>query len=352
MKVWPATFLTRFTAMGVFLPLLCFSTLKANQEEISLEVKIPKQISFLKTEIFSKRWRCLLHKPENYAEVEKLPLLIYLHGKGLRGDDLNALKRYGPPAFLDRQKDFPFVVVSPQLPSEEIWSTESLLPLVDKVVERYKIDPDRIYLSGVSLGAAGVWNLAAADQMKFAAMIPVCGYGDVKIAEFVDDIPIWGFHGSADQVTPVGAHQRLVDAVNAEHGDAKLEIIDGGTHGNIIFPTYNRKDIYDWLLSHDRVVKPHVKVRGVSPGSGSQPLPDMPLFKNHIPQADPLIGNGNKTDQQRPVGNDKREYVVKSGDTLWSISRANGITVDQLKRFNSLRSNVIHIGQELKIPRG
>lgn len=252
-------------------------------------------------------------------------MILYLHGRSIRGNDLNMVKRYGPPAFLDKRPDFPFVVVSPQLP-EASWPADSLIQLVDEMASKYRVDKDRIYLTGVSMGGGGIWYLAARDQEKFAAMAPICGNCDASMAPRLDNIPIWAFHGAQDKVTPLGPHQRLVDAVIKAGGNAKMTVIPDGTHGNIIYPTYQRQDLYDWFLTHSRA--PEAEKPAVSDPVAVEPKPGPPA---------------------RPV-EDRSSYIVKKGDTLWGISKRNGITVDALMKANRLRSSSIRIGQKLAIP--
>ncbi|MDF1751655.1 MAG: LysM peptidoglycan-binding domain-containing protein [Verrucomicrobiales bacterium] len=273
------------------------------------------------------KWNYLLHLPAAYSETsDPWPMIFYLHGKSMRGNDfkngLAALKRYGIPAFLDRNPDFPFVVVSPQLP-EESWPEKSLLSLLGEVLGKYNVDRDRIYLTGVNIGGDGAWYLAAADQKRFAAVAPLCGCGDESLVPDLTDIPIWSFHGDADRVDPVGPHQRLVDAVNLAGGNAKITVIPGGTHGDIIFPTYQRQDLYDWFLSNTR---------------GPKPLPE--LIAKPVPVAQPVV---------EPVMN---THKVKRGDTLWGISIQHKVSVEKLKQVNGLKSDVINIGQILTIPEG
>ena len=201
-------------------------------------------------------WRYLLYLPERYFEKtqEPLPVLLYLHGSSGRGRDLEMLKRYGPPSRLKNQADFAMAMIAPQLP-EGGWHAPSLLALLDEVLAAYRFDPDRVYLTGVSLGGQGSWALAAAAPGRFAAFAPVCGYGSQSDATRLTKLPIWAFHGAQDDVVPIGPHQALIDAVNAAKGEAKLTIFENGDHGNIIVPIYAREGqgrLYDWFLRHRR----------------------------------------------------------------------------------------------------
>ena len=102
--------------------------------------------------------------PESYGQKEqKWPLMMFLHGAGERGSDLNKLKKHGPPKIVENKKDFPFIVVSPQCPAGDWWTEKSevLIHLLDKVVERYAVDAERVYLTGLSMGGYGTWTLGS-----------------------------------------------------------------------------------------------------------------------------------------------------------------------------------------------
>ena len=103
----------------------------------------------------------LLYLPPAYdTSEEKWPLLLFLHGAGERGDDLELVKAHGPPKMIAQGRDFPFVVISPQCPKDEWWSIDALHALLDEIVETYRIDKARIYATGLSMGGYGTWGLA------------------------------------------------------------------------------------------------------------------------------------------------------------------------------------------------
>lgn len=199
----------------------------------------------------AESWKYLLYLPDTYEEKDEWPVLIWLHGRSLRGDNLSKLRRYGPPSFLDERPDFPFVTICPQLPDGS-WPAESLGRLLDEILDTYKVDNDRVYLSGVSLGAIGAWTFANAYPDRFAALVPVCAHGPASAGERLINLPIWAFHGDADKIVPIDPHQELIESVNSNGGNAKLTVIPGGTHGSIITPVYQREDLYEWMLEQER----------------------------------------------------------------------------------------------------
>ena len=207
----------------------------------------------------TKKLSCkyLLFLPEGYGKEQKRwPLMLFLHGAGERGDDLNKVKVHGPPKIVQKRKDFPFIVVSPQCPEDDWWTkkTEVLINLLDDIVARYDVDPDRIYLTGLSMGGYGSWALASDYPDRFAAVVPICGGGNRIMSIMLKDMPIWAFHGAKDSVVPVEESKDLVEAINARGGNAKLTIYPEANHDSWT-ETYNNQELYDWLLEHHRVSK-------------------------------------------------------------------------------------------------
>ena len=194
-------------------------------------------------------WRYLLYIPE-LAEVPEsgLPLLIFLHGRSLRGNDLKKLDRYGPPSFLRKRTDFPFITICPQLPDGS-WPSAGLNRFLDELLERYPVDKTRVCLAGVSLGAAGAWEFAGSRPERFAALVTVCAHGPLSLAPKLTQLPIRAFHGAKDDIVPLASHQALVEAINKAVGNALLKIYPEGDHGNIIVPVFSNEELYQWMLA-------------------------------------------------------------------------------------------------------
>jgi len=196
----------------------------------------------------------LLYLPEGYDKEKKTwPLILYLHGKSLRGNDLEKLKSYGLAAQLERDLSIPFIVVSPQCPDDHYWMDEekNLVGIVDDVSSKYSVDPDRIYVSGHSMGGRGTWQLAAKHPERFAAIVPLADAPqDAALAKQVAKVPAWAFHGAKDDLVPVENVRRFIDLVKASGGDIRYTEIPDGDH--FILDAYENKEIYDWLLLHKR----------------------------------------------------------------------------------------------------
>ena len=193
----------------------------------------------------------LLYLPEGYEEKDSWPLMLFLHGAGERGDDLGKVQVHGPPR-LAAEKKFPFILVSPQCPADTWWEPVSLTALLDEVCEKYKVDEDRVYVTGLSMGGFGTFSLVAHSANRFAAVAPICGGGNEFVTAFqAKSLPIWVFHGSADKVVPVKYSKDMVAALKKAGNEAKLTIYDGVGHDSWT-ETYNNPEFYEWLLSHTR----------------------------------------------------------------------------------------------------
>jgi predicted peptidase len=195
----------------------------------------------------------LVSLPRDYQkEHKRWPVILYLHGAGDRGDDLNLVNRQGPPYEAEHEPHFPFIVVSPQLPlAEDVWAAydRALIQLMERVFHRYRADRSCVYLTGISMGGMGVWQLAKENPGFFAAIVPLAGWNDPEWAPQLAHIPIWVFHGDQDDVVPPWASERMVKALRDAGGDPKLTLLPKLNHG--IGPmVWARKDLYAWMLGH------------------------------------------------------------------------------------------------------
>jgi len=202
----------------------------------------------------------MLFAPKDYdADDKKWPLMLFLHGLGECGNNqLELVKIHGPAGFVDSRPDFPFVVVTPQCPPPKgqmkdvptAWKPDQLIQLVDHVMKNVKVDPTRVYVTGLSMGGFGTWRLVAAYPERFAAAVPICGGGEPQaMAESLRRVPIWAFHGARDPVVPLCKSQEMVRAVRRAGGDVRLTVYPDVEH-NSWTQTYDNPKVYDWLLSH------------------------------------------------------------------------------------------------------
>ncbi|GAA3402222.1 alpha/beta hydrolase-fold protein [Paenibacillus hodogayensis] len=195
----------------------------------------------------------LLHLPEEYdSEPEKQwPLLLFLHGSGERGDNLDKVKIHGIPKIAEKNPGFPFIALSPQCPQGSNWSREqeTVIVLLERITQSFRVDPKRIYLTGLSMGGYGTWRLACDYPDKFAAIAPVCGGGEPYRAKSLVHLPIWAFHGAKDSVVSIRESENMVNPIQALGGNAKLTVYPDTDH-NSWTETYDNPELYEWLLSH------------------------------------------------------------------------------------------------------
>ncbi len=198
----------------------------------------------------------LIYFPKEYEEQQKTwPLLLFLHGLGERGNNLELVKKHGPPKLVEQGKDFPFIIVSPQCPEDRIWQTPLSVEFLDKVLnevtKRHRVDEDRMYVTGLSLGGFGAWTLALAYPDRFAAIAPICGGGDPEKAERIKHLPVWVFHGAKDAVVSIEQSQVMVDALERVGGNIKFTVYPDAGH-DVWTETYNNPELYEWFLKHHR----------------------------------------------------------------------------------------------------
>jgi predicted peptidase len=202
----------------------------------------------------------LLFTPREYsADGQRWPMLLFLHGLGECGNnELQRVKIHGPPKLVESRPNFPFVVVSPQCPPQAggmadvptAWKPDQLIQLVDHVLENLRIDPQRVYVTGLSMGGYGTWRLVARYPQRFAAALPICGGGQPHtMAAALRRVPIWTFHGARDAVVPLSESQAMVDAVCRAGGCVRFTVYDDVEHDSWT-RTYEHDEVYDWLLSH------------------------------------------------------------------------------------------------------
>lgn len=195
----------------------------------------------------------LLWLPADYKKDKSktFPVMIFLHGSGERGENLDLVKKNGPPSFVENRPDFPFILVSPQCPEGTWWEIEDLQAMLEKILDKYRIDRSRIYLTGLSMGGFGTWSWACKYPDQFAAIAPVCGGGEAIFADELKNVPVWAFHGEADPVVPLKRSVEMVEAMNANGGSAKITIYPGVGHDSWI-NAYNDQELYKWLLSNKK----------------------------------------------------------------------------------------------------
>lgn len=192
--------------------------------------------------------------PPDYDPAGKYPLVFFLHGAGERGEDLDVACRHGYMKYVREQgREYPFIFIAPQCPEGKYWGcyTESLLAFLDDLCKTLPIDPDRVYLTGLSMGGTGTWLLAMADPDRFAALVPICGSGICWNGETLKHLPIRIYHGDSDMVVPISESMTMLTAVNKRGGNAQINILYGVAH-NAWETAYTDDSLLNWLMEQKR----------------------------------------------------------------------------------------------------
>jgi antitoxin component YwqK of YwqJK toxin-antitoxin module/predicted esterase len=207
----------------------------------------------------SKSYNYLVYLPKEYNNdlQYKWPLILYLHGGNPRGSDLDQLKVYGIPQLIEEKKDFPFVIIAPQCPAGKLWWTDDRFePLLDEIHKKYRIDPDRMYLTGSSMGGTGTIFLAVKYPETFAAIAPLCGrIRHVQLhrkARQIKHIPTWIFHGALDRTVLLMESETMVSSLKKYGADVKFTVFPDKGHSPFTYEVYNRDFLYQWFLEHKR----------------------------------------------------------------------------------------------------
>lgn len=226
--------------------------------------------TFTHTQNVTTRYEYLLALPTGYAASgeKRWPLLLFLHGSGERGDDVWLVAKHGPPKLLRSGADDAaakllaenFIVVSPQCPRGKWWDTDTVLALLDDLAARHRVDARRVYLTGLSMGGYGAWEVGLTQPERFAAIVPICGGGSSKPVlsaeparrKALRTLGVWAFHGAKDESVPLAESQRMVDflkKVGVE--DIQLTVYPEAKHDSWT-TTYANPELYTWLLRHER----------------------------------------------------------------------------------------------------
>ncbi len=199
-----------------------------------------------------------LHIP---AQAEKegdqlWPAILFLHGWGESGDDGSAVLEIGLPAYIADKPEFPFIVIAPQSPWFTWWPelAGSLDQLLEQCLAELPIDPQRLYLTGLSMGGFGSWYLAAKWPDRFAAVAPICGggywfHGFPERAAELKDTAVWAFHGALDDMVPLSASEEMVAVLREHGGDVRFTVYPDADHDSWT-ETYNNPQLYSWFLQH------------------------------------------------------------------------------------------------------
>ncbi len=220
---------------------------KSVQEARTLERTITRRIKL----------EYLLYLPKGHGRgKKKWPLMVYLHGSGERGSNLELVKTHGPPKLIEAEQEFPFIVVSPQCPADGWWTNDMISTLLDDLEQNLQVDSSRVYLTGLSMGGFGTWAMAGEFPNRFAAIAPICGGGLELWMRNITHLPVWAFHGAKDDIVPLEQTTRLVDELKRLGSKkVKLTVFKNADHDSWTRAYANPK-LYEWMLAQVQTPKP------------------------------------------------------------------------------------------------
>ena len=284
-----------------------------------------------------------LYLPDDYAtSAKKKPLVMFLHGKSLSGNDLNMVRRYGCIDAVARGRDIDAVIVAPQ--TNGAWNPAKVKDVYRWVTENYKVDTSRFYVIGMSMGGYGTLDFVATYPDMVAAAMAFCGGATVPSVCGLNQVPLWIIHGTADTAVPVDCSQKVVNAM-AACGDTSLLRFDKfvGVNHTRLARLFYIDETYDWLFAHNLADSVRTAYNGVSITKESLNDAFADLQRNTNLK---VMDYQAKSD----VTVDKQYYTIKKGDTLSSIAVENNTTVSILCKINKIKKDkVLRVGQKIRI---
>ena len=195
----------------------------------------------------------LLYLPDGFKadSATRYPLMLFLHGRGESNGPLSLVAKWGPPMMAARGDKLPYIIVSPQCPRKDNWTSDTqqtrLIELLDAIEDKYPIDKQRVFLTGLSMGGYGTWELAANHADRFTAAVPVCGGGNPEDAGKLKELPIWVFHGELDRAVAFKKSVEMVDAIRKAGGTKiRFTTLEHIGH-NCWSATYATPELYQWM---------------------------------------------------------------------------------------------------------
>ena len=308
-------------------------------------------------------------------DTTKLPLVLFLHGKSLSGNNLEQVRGYGPLEALKFGRQIDALVLAPQ--SQGGWSPSKVLKVLEWTEKHYPVDTNRIYVFGMSMGGYGTIDFTGCYPDKVAAAIAMCGGGTIKNYSGLNRVPLWIIHGTADSAVSYKESQKVVDAMKASGPTdlLRFDLHDGVNHSRLGRVFY-MSEPYEWLLKHSladsvRTVDRTVEITKEGMANAYRSMPGRRTLKvveykaSRKPKEQvqskqsqpkdtvPVPVTEPKDTVAEPVeapANPENIYIVRAGDTLAKIAKNTGTTVDSLCEKNNItRRTILRIGMRLAL---
>lgn len=192
----------------------------------------------------------LINLPSDTVLANKPPILVFLHGRSLSGNNLEIVKRYGVINEILRGRKIPAIVVAPQVAMGKGWEPDKVLNVIQYIQANYNTDSNRIYVAGMSLGGYGTLHFAGKYANIIAGAVALCGGGNTTDGCNLSEIPLWIQHGKIDRAVPISESEKIVDAIKSCSGGPLLKytVYDNYGHGELE-RVFHSNEFYDWLFS-------------------------------------------------------------------------------------------------------
>lgn len=325
-----------------------------------------------------------LSVPDTYDTLqEKIPLILFLHGHSLSGNDLNRVRRYGCLDAISMGRDINAIIVAPQDPGGP-WNALKLNNVLDWVQERFVFDTNRVYVIGMSMGGYGTFQYVGNYPDRVAAAMAFCGGSNLRDHCGLNKVPLWIIHGTADRAVGVGESQKVVNAMKA-CGNTDLLLFDKfpGINHSQLAKMFYIPETYEWLLSHNKADRQLNKDVTINVSVMNRAYQDIDRSANKIMVVDPIKQITNDTSSsakndtanvasaQIPAPSEEttspapapkpaqtttqtssapKYHTVKKGDTLYAIAKKYHTTVDKLCKLNKIKeTSILSLGQKIKV---
>lgn len=284
-----------------------------------------------------------LYLPDDYAAPDtQKPVVMFLHGKSLCGNNLSKVRNYGCIDALTKGRTIDAIVVAPQ--TNGAWKPDKVMDVFDWVKDHYPVDTNRYYVLGMSLGGYGTLDVTASYPDRIAAAMAMCGGASVSDLCGLNEVPLWIIHGTADRAVPVGCSERVVKAM-IQCGDTTKLIFDKmkGVNHSQLARVFYLDQTYEWLFAHSLADPSRTANKDFNMSnkilSGAYADLDK-SFKINIVDL-----------KSKPKANQEKEYyVVKKGDTLSKIAVEYQTTVSILCKLNKMKkTDPLRIGRKIRI---
>lgn len=305
------------------------------------------------TDVISGGYDFLLYLPESYDKTEeKLPVVVYLHGRSCTGTDIKMVTKYGTITALRQGVDVNAIVIAPQVESvKKGWEPKKVMEVLDYVSARYRVDSNRIYAFGMSMGGNGVYKVLSAYPDKFAAGISMCGVCLVDEKPMAN-VPLWIIHGTNDTAIPYSRSRNLVQKMIAGQMASRLRftLLEGCDH-SILARVYMLEKAYKWLFMHSLTDegRPVSMEYDITPSDLHNIHRNLKTKPRSIPIVKP---NGTVVDAKtaKPQTSAKKYHVIVSGDTLSGIAKKYNTKVSELCRLNNMKeTDILKLGVKLRV---